>query len=584
MPAIATLTLSRLAIAGTSSWPIASATSRPTAARNATRPSDGAKRSSALVVVDVTAPVLRATNDTASAVSGQAKTLQVLGNDQGTNLAVTAVSDPPHGTAVLNPDRSITYRSDAGYTGSDSFSYTISDGISQATAQVAVDVSAASSGVQLPDWPVSYTGATYYVSAAAPAGNALSLSRSNPGAAQHALNNAPSLSTIVFLGAGPYAALSMSRTTTTHLKLKSDVPAFTDLVNLRPTTLTAAQLNTLESSVVLGKDLSNSARLGDLTLKSGGYIWLEGFRSEFPAVWTMSSSNGGGTASSCAGTWWTRCRMWQGDGCNLRLGPQASDSVNRLNVVHKFWCVSDNEVGDPKTGGGTWVSAAGAGSTGTAITDYGIQAHQDTGAVHILECFIQMRANHMISFKRGVGENTSGGNRIQGCLFASWNRTFTRKNTGCEMGQEYDQGTRDYTTHGVNILDNTFVDPNMLVLYLKNVKAVNFWRNRVILMQSLLQSSLDGGSNDGTSVGPVHPGPFDISDNVILDTSPTCNLFSVGVATTITFARNTTMSPIALKTFASFLAPTHMAQTNPPRIAVVRTGGNASGFGTPVDG
>ena len=238
----------------------------------------------------------------------------------------------------------------------------------------------------------------------------------------------------------------------------------------------------------------------------------------------------------------------------------------------------------PRPAAGHGIPRRAPAARGAAITDYGIQAHQDTGAVHVLECFIQMRANHMISFKRGVGENTSGGNRIQGCLIASWNRTFTRKNTGCEMGQEYDQGTRDDTSHGVDILDNTFVDPNMLVLYLKNAKAVNFWRNRVILMQSLLQSSLDGGSNDGTSVGPVHPGPFDISDNVILDTSPTCNLFSVGVATTITFARNTITSPIALKTFASFLAPTHMAQTNPPRITVVRTGGNASGFAAPSTG
>src|SRR4051794_22994272 len=259
--------------------------------------SDGAKRSSALVSVDVTVPVLRAVDDSASAISGQAQTIRVLANDQGASLAVVAVSDPPHGTAVLNPDSSITYRSDAGYTGSDSFNYTISDGLSQATAQVAVTVTAASSGVQLPSWPVSYTGATYFVSAAGPAGNALSQSRTNPGAAQHALNNAPSLSTIVFLGAGPYPTLALNRSTTTHLKLISDAPAFIDLVNLRPASLTAAQLNTLEDSVVIGKNLTQSARLGNLTLQQGGYLWIEGFRSEFPATWTMSATNGGSTAS-----------------------------------------------------------------------------------------------------------------------------------------------------------------------------------------------------------------------------------------------------------------------------------------------
>ena len=56
-----------------------------------------------------------------------------------------------------------------------------------------------------------------------------------------ALANAPSLSTIVFLGAGPYPAITFNRPGV-HLKLISGVPAFTDLVNLRPTTLTAAQL------------------------------------------------------------------------------------------------------------------------------------------------------------------------------------------------------------------------------------------------------------------------------------------------------------------------------------------------------
>ena len=47
----------------------------------------------------------------------------------------------------------------------------------------------------------------------------------------------------------------------------------------------------------MGKDLTNSARLGNVTLQAGGYIWLEGFRSEFPSVWTMSNTNGGSTAS-----------------------------------------------------------------------------------------------------------------------------------------------------------------------------------------------------------------------------------------------------------------------------------------------
>ena len=92
----------------------------------------------------------KALDDSVSAESGEDTIVQVLANDQGSNLIVTAVSDPPHGTAVLNPDGSITYRSDCGYRGSDSFTYTISDGTRQATAQVSVTVSAV--------WDLPYNG------------------------------------------------------------------------------------------------------------------------------------------------------------------------------------------------------------------------------------------------------------------------------------------------------------------------------------------------------------------------------------------------------------------------------------------
>ena len=60
-----------------------------------------------------------------------AVTINVLLNDSdpdGDTLAVTAVTAPAHGTAVVNPDNTITYGPVANYNGTDSFDYTVSDG------------------------------------------------------------------------------------------------------------------------------------------------------------------------------------------------------------------------------------------------------------------------------------------------------------------------------------------------------------------------------------------------------------------------------------------------------------------------
>ena len=57
--------------------------------------------------------------------------ISVLTNDtdpDGDTLSVTAVTDPPNGTAVINPDGTITYTPDLNYVGTDTFTYTISDG------------------------------------------------------------------------------------------------------------------------------------------------------------------------------------------------------------------------------------------------------------------------------------------------------------------------------------------------------------------------------------------------------------------------------------------------------------------------
>ena len=87
------------------------------------------------VTVNVT---IQAVNDPPVAVDDSATThknapvnIPVLANDSDVDvdtLSVAAVSDPPHGTAVIESDNTVTYTPDSGYTGADSLTYDISDG------------------------------------------------------------------------------------------------------------------------------------------------------------------------------------------------------------------------------------------------------------------------------------------------------------------------------------------------------------------------------------------------------------------------------------------------------------------------
>ena len=92
-----------------------------------------------------TAPV--AAGDAIFAVDGVAKQIaaaDLIGNDvdpDGDPLTIIAITDPANGTAVLNPDGSVTYTTDPGHSGADSFDYTISDGRGGTdTATVDIDV------------------------------------------------------------------------------------------------------------------------------------------------------------------------------------------------------------------------------------------------------------------------------------------------------------------------------------------------------------------------------------------------------------------------------------------------------------
>ncbi|MEL6889755.1 MAG: Ig-like domain-containing protein, partial [Pseudomonadota bacterium] len=79
-------------------------------------------------------------DDNASLAEDNSITLAVLANDSdpdGQSLSITALTQPANGTAVLNPDGTITYTPDANYAGPDSFTYTVSDPLA-GTAQASV--------------------------------------------------------------------------------------------------------------------------------------------------------------------------------------------------------------------------------------------------------------------------------------------------------------------------------------------------------------------------------------------------------------------------------------------------------------
>jgi hypothetical protein len=85
-----------------------------------------------------------AVDDTASTTRKNPVVINVVVNDTDPDndpLAVTGVSQPSNGTAMSNGDGTVTYRPNSGFTGTDGFDYTISDGRGGSdTAHVTVTV------------------------------------------------------------------------------------------------------------------------------------------------------------------------------------------------------------------------------------------------------------------------------------------------------------------------------------------------------------------------------------------------------------------------------------------------------------
>lgn len=110
--------------------------------------SDGSLTDTATVTVEVQAvnDPPTATDDSFTVKQATATTLGVLSNDSsapdGTEtLTVSQVTAPTNGTVLINADSlSVRYTSFAGYEGPDSFTYTVSDGVLTATAEVTLTV------------------------------------------------------------------------------------------------------------------------------------------------------------------------------------------------------------------------------------------------------------------------------------------------------------------------------------------------------------------------------------------------------------------------------------------------------------
>jgi hypothetical protein len=88
------------------------------------------------------APVAK--DDTVTTDPGKAVTGEVLANDTGTKLTVTAHTEPSAGTVTIPADGKFSYTPKDGFTGADSFTYTVTDSVGQtATAKVAIGVGTA---------------------------------------------------------------------------------------------------------------------------------------------------------------------------------------------------------------------------------------------------------------------------------------------------------------------------------------------------------------------------------------------------------------------------------------------------------
>jgi hypothetical protein len=113
--------------------------------------SDGADTDIGTVTVTVTPTALAAADDTAMTQENTPVTVAVLDNDAGNNLSITAVTQGAHG-AVTTDGATATYTPEDQYSGPDTFTYTVTDGVDTATASVSITVT------EVNDRPIAVAG------------------------------------------------------------------------------------------------------------------------------------------------------------------------------------------------------------------------------------------------------------------------------------------------------------------------------------------------------------------------------------------------------------------------------------------
>lgn len=85
----------------------------------------------ATAMVTITVPVAttapKGQDDTSTTPMNTPVVIPVLANDSGNGLTIVSTTAPAHGTVAITPDGSVTYTPATGYTGPDTFTYTVKD-------------------------------------------------------------------------------------------------------------------------------------------------------------------------------------------------------------------------------------------------------------------------------------------------------------------------------------------------------------------------------------------------------------------------------------------------------------------------
>ena len=122
--------------------------------------SDGTDTATATVTVRVLGSAPVAVDDEAATLTGTMVQIDVLANDsdpEGDPLSVLAVSAAANGEAVLDADGRISYTPSAGFVGTDTFTYDVTDGTGTSRATVTVTISAQPVPAEPPVVPVATT-------------------------------------------------------------------------------------------------------------------------------------------------------------------------------------------------------------------------------------------------------------------------------------------------------------------------------------------------------------------------------------------------------------------------------------------